>query len=446
VEAKLAKIENSEAYIEVQVDADKLEEGLQNAYRKVVKEVSLPGFRRGRVPRQILEAHFGKEILYQDAVEYVVPDAYEKALSELDIQAMAPPEFDIEEIDADKGCKFTARVAVRPEFELGDVDAIEIKIPRFEVTDEDVANNLEDMRQSYAQIVEKDEPAENGDTVEIDFEGFIDGEAFAGGKGEDYSLELGSGTFIPGFEEQLVGTRPGEEREVNVVFPENYHSPDLAGKDALFKVVVKKVQGRKLRPLDDELVQEMSRFDTVDELTQDVRATLEKMASSRRTEMIKQEVLEKALEQQEILVPAAAVDVQLERMLEQFSQRLATQGLSLEQYFQLTNSSEDDFHTEVRPEAERVVKSNLLLEKVIEEKGIAVSDEELNQQIDDAARSMGVDPEKVREGLMGIRDNIELSIKMDKAMQYLVDHAKVVEEDAAVEEDNSEVEVVAPNE
>lgn len=446
MEAKLAKIENSEAYIEVQVDADKLEEGLQNAYRKVVKEVSLPGFRRGRVPRQILEAHFGKEILYQDAVEYVVPDAYEKALSELDIQAMAPPEFDIEEIDADKGCKFTARVAVRPEFELGDVDAIEIKIPRFEVTDEDVANNLEDMRQSYAQIVEKDEPAENGDTVEIDFEGFIDGEAFAGGKGEDYSLELGSGTFIPGFEEQLVGTRPGEEREVNVVFPENYHSPDLAGKDALFKVVVKKVQGRKLRPLDDELVQEMSRFDTVDELTQDVRATLERMANSRRTEMIKQEVLEKALEQQEILVPAAAVDVQLERMLEQFSQRLATQGLSLEQYFQLTNSSEDDFHTEVRPEAERVVKSNLLLEKVIEEKGIAVSDEELNQQIDDAARSMGVDPEKVREGLMGIRDNIELSIKMDKAMQYLVDHAKVVEEDAAVEEDNSEVEVVAPNE
>lgn len=446
MEAKLAKIENSEAYIEVQVDADKLEEGLQNAYRKVVKEVSLPGFRRGRVPRQILEAHFGKEILYQDAVEYVVPDAYEKALSELDIQAMAPPEFDIEEIDADKGCKFTARVAVRPEFELGDVDAIEIKIPRFEVTDEDVANNLEDMRQSYAQIVEKDEPAENGDTVEIDFEGFIDGEAFAGGKGEDYSLELGSGTFIPGFEEQLVGTRPGEEREVNVVFPENYHSPDLAGKDALFKVAVKKVQGRKLRPLDDELVQEMSRFDTVDELTQDVRATLERMANSRRTEMIKQEVLEKALEQQEILVPAAAVDVQLERMLEQFSQRLATQGLSLEQYFQLTNSSEDDFHTEVRPEAERVVKSNLLLEKVIEEKGIAVSDEELNQQIDDAARSMGVDPEKVREGLMGIRDNIELSIKMDKAMQYLVDHAKVVEEDAAVEEDNSEVEVVAPNE
>lgn len=446
MEAKLAKIENSEAYIEVQVDADKLEEGLQNAYRKVVKEVSLPGFRRGRVPRQILEAHFGKEILYQDAVEYVVPDAYEKALSELDIQAMAPPEFDIEEIDADKGCKFTARVAVRPEFELGDVDAIEIKIPRFEVTDEDVANNLEDMRQSYAQIVEKDEPAENGDTVEIDFEGFIDGEAFAGGKGEDYSLELGSGTFIPGFEEQLVGTRPGEEREVNVVFPEDYHSPDLAGKDALFKVVVKKVQGRKLRPLDDELVQEMSRFDTVDELTQDVRATLERMANSRRTEMIKQEVLEKALEQQEILVPAAAVDVQLERMLDQFSQRLATQGLSLEQYFQLTNSSEDDFHTEVRPEAERVVKSNLVLEKVIEEKGIAVSDEELNQQIDDAARGMGIDPEKVREGLMGIRDNIELSIKMDKAMQYLVDHAKVVEEDAAVEEDNSEVEVVAPNE
>lgn len=446
MEAKLAKIENSEAYIEVQVDADKLEEGLQNAYRKVVKEVSLPGFRRGRVPRQILEAHFGKEILYQDAVEYVVPDAYEKALSELDIQAMAPPEFDIEEIDADKGCKFTARVAVRPEFELGDVDAIEIKIPRFEVTDEDVANNLEDMRQSYAQIVEKDEPAENGDTVEIDFEGFIDGEAFAGGKGEDYSLELGSGTFIPGFEEQLVGTRPGEEREVNVVFPENYHSPDLAGKDALFKVAVKKVQGRKLRPLDDELVQEMSRFDTVDELTQDVRATLERMANSRRTEMIKQEVLEKALEQQEILVPAAAVDVQLERMLDQFSQRLATQGLSLEQYFQLTNSSEDDFHTEVRPEAERVVKSNLVLEKVIEEKGIAVSDEELNQQIDDAARGMGIDPEKVREGLMGIRDNIELSIKMDKAMQYLVDHAKVVEEDAAVEEDNSEVEVVAPNE
>lgn len=446
MEAKLAKIENSEAYIEVQVDADKFEEGLQNAYRKVVKEVSLPGFRRGRVPRQILETHFGKEVLYQDAVEYVVPDAFEEALTELDIQAIAPPEFDIEEIEAGKGCKFTARVAVRPEFELGNMEGIEIRIPRFEVTDEDVASNLEDMRQSYAQIVEKDdEPAGMGDTVEIDFEGFIEGEAFAGGKGEDYSLELGSGTFIPGFEEQLVGVKAGDNQEVKVVFPEGYHSPDLAGKDALFKVTVKKVQGRKLRPLDDELVQEMSRFETLEELTQDVKATLEKVAGSRRTEMIRQEVMEKALEQQEILVPAAVVDLQLERMLEQFSQRLSAQGLALEQYFQLTNSSEEDFRTDVRPEAERVVRSNLLLEKVIEEKGIEVSDEELNQQIDDAAKGMGVDPEKVREGLMGIRENIELSVKMDKAMQYLIDHAQVIEEEAAVE-DNSEEEVVAPNE
>ena len=335
MEAKLAKIENSEAYIEVQVDADKFEEGLQNAYRKVVKEVSLPGFRRGRVPRQILETHFGKEVLYQDAVEYVVPDAFEEALTELDIQAIAPPEFDIEEIEAGKGCKFTARVAVRPEFELGNMEGIEIRIPRFEVTDEDVASNLEDMRQSYAQIVEKDdEPAGMGDTVEIDFEGFIEGEAFAGGKGEDYSLELGSGTFIPGFEEQLVGVKAGDNQEVKVVFPEGYHSPDLAGKDALFKVTVKKVQGRKLRPLDDELVQEMSRFETLEELTQDVKATLEKVAGSRRTEMIRQEVMEKALEQQEILVPAAVVDLQLERMLEQFSQRLTCPGTVFSAYQQ----------------------------------------------------------------------------------------------------------------
>ena len=428
MEAKLEKIENSEAYIAIEVDAEKFEEGMEKAYRKVVKQVGVPGFRKGRVPRQLLEAHYGKEILYQDAVEALVPEAYEEALEQLNIKALAQPEFDIDEIEDGKPFKFQARVAVKPEFELGNMEGLEVSIPYFQVTDQNVDNRLEEMRSHYAEISEKtEEPAEIGDTLEIDFEGFIDGEAFPGGQGNDYPLELGSNTFIPGFEDQLIGLKVGESKDVEVTFPEDYHAEELAGKEAIFKVEVKKIETRKMRDLDDDFAQEVSSFDSLAELREDIKTNLETMTEKRRQDLIKQEVLEQAVGQCDIPAADAVVNTQLDRMLEQFGQRMAAQGLSLEQYYQFTGSNPEAFYSELRPEAEKIVKTNFMLEKIVEEKGFTITDEEINNEIENMAKDLGLELEIARERLNAIRNDLEQSMKIDKAIEYLVDNAVIIE-------------------
>ena len=442
MEAKLEKIENSEAYIAIEVDAEKFEEGLEKAYRKVVKQVGIPGFRKGRVPRPLLEAHYGKEILYQDALEVIVPEAYEEALEQLNIKALAQPEFDIDEIEDGKPFKFQARVAVKPEFELGNLEGLEVSIPYFQVTDQDVNNRLEEMRSRYAELSEKtEEPAEIGDTLEIDFEGFIDGEAFPGGQGSDYPLELGSNTFIPGFEDQLAGLKVGENKDVQVTFPEDYHAEDLAGKEAVFKVEVKKIETKKMRDLNDDFAQEVSSFDSLAELREDIKSNLETMTDKRRQELIKQEVLAQALGQCDIPAADAVVNAQLDRMLEQFGQRMAAQGLSLEQYFQFTGSNPEAFYSELRPEAERIVKTNFMLEKIAEEKGFTVTDEEIDKQIETIAKDMGLELEQAKERLNVLRDELQESMKVDKAIEYLVDNAIITEkEDEEKAEEVNEVE------
>lgn len=444
MEARLEKIENGEAYIEIVVDTERLEEGLQVAYRKVVKQVSIPGFRKGRVPRELLEAHFGKEILFQDALEDIIPDAYEFALADLDIAPIAQPDFDfseMEEIEGGKPFTFTAKVAVKPDFELPDLTGLEISIPVFKVKEEDVDKRLEDMRNRYSQLVEKtDEPAAIGDNVEIDFEGFVDEIAFPGGKGENYPLELGSGTFIPGFEEQLVGLKVGDEGEVKVTFPESYHAEDLAGKDAVFKVKVNHIETRQLRPLDDEFAQEVSSFDTLDELREDIKKNLTDMMEAQKKDYLRQQVLDQAMERSDIPVPDSVVRAQLEVMLEQMGQRLKAQGLSLEMYFQYTQSSVEDFNQEMWPEALRIAKVNFLLEKLIEAKGFEVSEEEIDQKIEETSAGLGVDPEKVKETLNTMRDSMAYGLKTDKAVAYLLENAHITEQDQASQETKVETE------
>ena len=445
MEAKLEKIENSEAYIAIEVDAEKFEEGMEKAYRKVVKQVGVPGFRKGRVPRQLLEAHYGKEILYQDALEVIIPEAYEEALEQLNIKALARPEFDIDEIEDGKPFKFQARVAVKPEFELGNFEGLEISIPYFQVTDQDVDNRLEEMRSRYAELSEKnEEPAETGDILEIDFEGFIDGEAFEGGQGNDYPLELGSNTFIPGFEDQLVGLKLGESKDVQVTFPEDYHAEDLAGKEAIFKVEIKKIETRKMRDLNDEFAQEVSSFDSLAELREDIKSNLEKMTEKRKRDLINQEVLAQALEKCDIPAADAVVNAQLDRMLEQFGQRMAAQGLSLEQYFQFTGSNPEAFYSELRPEAERIVKTNFMLEKIVEEKGFTITDEEIDNEIEKMAKDMGLELEIARERLNDLRDQLQENMKIDKAIEYLVDNAVITEKED--EEKTEEVNKVETDE
>ncbi len=438
MEARLEKIESGEAYIEIVVDAERLEEGLQTAYRKVVRQVSIPGFRKGRVPRELLESHFGKEILYQDALEAIIPDAYEFALAELDIAPIAQPDFDfssMDDMEAGKPFTFNTKVAVKPDFELPDLTGIEITTPKFAVSEENVAKRLEDMQNRYSQLVEKtDEPAAIGDTAEIDFEGFVDGVAFPGGKGENYPLELGSGSFIPGFEEQVVGLKVGEEADVKVTFPETYHAEDLAGKEAVFKVKVNKIETHELRPLNDEFAQEVSSFDTLEELKADIRDNLAQMIENQRKDFLRQQVLDKAMERTDIPVPDSVVKAQLEVMLEQMAQRLKSQGLSLEMYFQYTQSNVEEFNQEMWPEALRIAKVNFLLEKLIEDQGIEASEEEIDQKIEEASSGLGVDPAKVKETLNNMRDSMAFGLKTDKAVAYLLDNAHITEEDKSTED------------
>jgi trigger factor len=442
MDARLEKIENSEAYIGIEVDPERMEEGMQVAYRKVVKEVAIPGFRKGRVPRELLEAQFGREILFQDALEYVVPRAYEEAVKDLDIEAIAPPEFDFDDeikIEEGKVFKFIARAPLKPEVKLGKMEGLQVTVPSAEVSEEDIESKIEEMRLRYAQLEEKtEETAEMGDTVTLDFEGFVDGKPFAGGKGENHALELGSNTFIPGFEEQLVGLKAGDSQDVNVTFPEGYHADDLAGKDAVFKVDINKIECKKIRELNDEFVQEVSQFDTVEELREDTRKSLAEIAEYRRNEVLRYEILDKAMQECEISVPDAVVRAQVQNMMQDFEQRIVAQGLSMEQYFQFTSSNQDELAQRMWPEGERLAKSNFMLEKLIEEKGFEVSDEEIDKRIEGIAQDMGMDLEMARENFADLMDQLEFGIKMDKAVDYLTDNAVISNEEKKAEEQAEE--------
>jgi trigger factor len=429
--ARLEKVEKSEAYLEIEVDAATLEEGLEKAYRKVVKQVNIPGFRKGKVPREFLEAHFGKEILYEDALEFVVPDVLEQALTDLKIEPLAQPELDIGDIQAGQPLSIKVKVAVKPEVVLGQLEGLEVSIPSMPITDKDVEQRLEDMRSRYAQLVEKnEEPSAIGDTVTIDFVGSIDGVPFEGGTSEDYQLELGSNTFIPGFEEQLVGLRVGEAKDVKVPFPATYHAEDLAGKDAVFQTTMKKIEHRELRLLDDEFAQEISDFDTIAALRDDVRDNLVKANEYRLDGIKRKEVLARAVEQCSIDVSPAVVDMQFQTLLTQFEQRMSSQGIALEQYFQMTNSNLNEFRQDMLPEAERTAKTNFMLEKIIEEKDYELTDEEVDQQIQEIAQQMGVDIDQARQNLEGVMDKVRFNMKVDKAIQYLLDHAIITEQEA----------------
>lgn len=442
MDARLEKIEKSEAYFEVEVDPETLEGGLEKAYRKVVKQVNVPGFRKGKVPRDLLEAHFGKEVLYEDALEFIVPDAYENALNNLDINAIAQPEFDIGEINPGQNLIIKVKVAVKPEVKLGTLEGLEINIPAVEVTEADVDKRLEDMQAHYAKLAEKtDSPSELGDSVNIDFVGSIEGVPFEGGTGEDYQLELGSNTFIPGFEEQLVGLKVGDKTDVKVTFPETYHAEELAGKDAIFETTVNKVEYKELRELNDDFAQEVSSFDTLEELRNDIRGNLIKANEYQQKEFKKKEVLSRALEMCEIELAPAAIDVQFQNMLNQFEQRLQSQGIGLEQYFQITQSNLNKFREELLPEAERNAKTNFMLEKIVEEKGFELTDEEVDKQIEEIAQQMGVDFDQAKQNLEGVMDKVRFNMKIDKAIDYLVDHAVIKESANATEEAEPEGEL-----
>ncbi|MFB4471923.1 trigger factor [Oceanobacillus caeni] len=426
--AKWEKQEGNKGVLTFEVPADEFEKSLDQAFKKVVKDVQMPGFRKGKVPRGIFEKRFGVEALYQDAVDIVLPNAYGKAVEETDIFPIAQPEIDIEQIERGKDLIFTANVEVKPEVKLGEYKGLEVEEQSVEVTDEDVDAEINRLRERHAELVVKEEgEIEEGDTVVIDFEGFLGDEAFEGGKGENHSLEIGSGQFIPGFEEQLIGKKSGEETEVNVTFPEDYHAEDLAGKEATFKVKIHEVKFKELPELDDEFAKDVDdEVETLEELKQKKKEQLEEERKQNAENEKRQQLIEKASENVEVDIPDAMVETELNQMLREFEQNLQMQGLTMEMYSQFSGQDEDALKEQMKEDAAKRVRTNLTLEAIAKAENLEVTEEDINEELEKMASMYGMDAKQIVPLLGGNTEVIESDLLMRKAIDFLVDQSKAV--------------------
>ncbi|MBU8727842.1 MULTISPECIES: trigger factor [Bacillus] len=420
---KWEKQEGNEGVLTVEVDAETFNKALDDAFKKVVKQVSIPGFRKGKVPRGLFEQRFGVESLYQDALDILLPVEYPKAIDEAGIDPVDRPEIDVEKIEKGESLIFTAKVTVKPEVKLGDYKGLNVEKDDATVTDEDVQEELKGMQNRQAELVVKEEGAiENGDTVVLDFEGFVDGEAFEGGKAENYSLEVGSGSFIPGFEEQLVGLEAGAEKDVEVTFPEEYHAEDLAGKPAVFKVKIHEIKAKELPALDDEFAKDVDEeVETLAELTEKTKKRLEEAKENEAEGKLRDELVEKASENAEVDIPQAMVDTELDRMMKEFEQRLQMQGMNLELYFQFSGQDEDALKEQMKEDAAKRVKSNLTLEAIAAAENLQVSDEEVEEELSKMAEAYNMPIENIKQAI-GSTEAMKEDLKVRKAIDFLVEN------------------------
>ncbi len=417
--SKLEKLENNIATLEITVSPEKLEQGMMKSYLKNVKKFNIPGFRKGKAPRKIIEKFYGEAVFYEDAINEVCPPAYDEAVKELNLEPVDRPDIDIVEIESSKGLVFKAEVTVKPEVKLGQYKGIEAVKKEYNVTDEDINKELQAMREKNARIVEvTDRPIKMGDTTTIDFKGFVDDVQFEGGTGENHKLEIGSGQFIPGFEEQLVGAEIGNEIDVNVSFPENYRSEELAGKPAVFKVVVKEIREKQMVELDDEFAKDVSEFDTLDELKADIRAKKEEEAGRLMKQQFEDEVINKAVENAEVDIPEVMVNSQVNLMLRDFDYQLRHQGLNLETYMKYMNKNVDELREVYKPMALNRVKSQLVLEEIAKLENVVVSDDELNEELEKTAKMYNQELENFKKAL---REEDINSIKDGIAVQKTID-------------------------
>ncbi|NUK30749.1 trigger factor [Parageobacillus sp. VR-IP] len=423
---KWEKLEGNEGVLTVEVDAEKVNEGLDAAFKKVVKNITLPGFRKGKVPRVIFEKRFGVEALYQDALDILLPEAYAKAVEEAGIEPVDIPEIDIEQMEKGKNLIFKAKVTVKPEVKLGQYKGLEVEKMDTAVTDEDVENELKRLQENYAELVVKEDgKIENGDTAVIDFEGFVDGEPFEGGKAENYSLEIGSGTFIPGFEDQLIGMQAGEEKEIQVTFPEEYHAKELAGKPATFKVKVHEVKEKRLPALDDEFAKDVDdEVETLEQLKEKIRKRLEEAKKNEAEAALRDALVEKAAENAEIDIPEVMIKNETDRMLREFDQRLQMQGLNLDLYYQFSGQDEAALREQMKEDAEKRVRVALTLEAIAKAENIEVTEEEVNEELEKMAKAYNLEVGKLKE-LLGSLEGVKEDLKWRKTVDFLVEHSKV---------------------
>ncbi len=423
---QVEKLEKNMAKLTIESGAEEFEKAIETAYQKQKKKISIPGFRKGKVPRQIIEKMYGKEIFYEDAANTLIPDAYEKALDECEEEIVSSPQIEVTQIEAGKPFIFTATVALKPEVKLGKYKGVKVDKADLEVTEDEINEFIERERDNNARNISvEDRPVKDGDMTVIDFEGFVDGTAFDGGKGENYPLTIGSGAFIPGFEEQLIGAEIGKEVEVNVTFPEDYHADDLKGKAALFKCTVKEIKEKELPELDDEFASEVSEFDTLAEYKEDVKKNLEEKKKKEAEDAKEDAVIDAIIEEAQMDIPDAMIETQQKQMVDEFAQRITMQGLSMEQYFQFSGTSYEKMVEQVRPQAEKRIKSRLVLEAVAAAENIEVTDEDYDKEIEVMAEAYQLEPDKVKE-MLGEKEikNIKKDLAVRKAAEFVVKNAK----------------------
>ncbi|MBT2685800.1 trigger factor [Bacillus sp. ISL-37] len=426
--AKVEKREGNQTVLTIELDAEKVNQGLDAAFKKVVKQINVPGFRKGKMPRQMFEKRFGVESLYQDAIDILLPEAYANAIVETGIEPVDRPEIDVEQIEKGKSLIIKATVTVKPEVKLGEYKGLEVEAFDTNVTDEEVENELKAMQEKQAELVVKEEgTAENGDSVVIDFEGFVDGEAFEGGKAENYALELGSGSFIPGFEEQLVGLATGEEKDVEVTFPEEYHAAELAGKPATFKVKLHEIKGKELPALDDEFAKDADEeVETLEELKTKIKDRLAHDKAHQKEHFERDTVVEKAAANAEIEVPESMIDTEIDRMVNEFEQRLQMQGMNLDLYYQFSGQDEAALREQMKEEAATRVRVNLTLEAIAKAENIEVTDEEVNAELQKMSEMYNMTADQIQAALGGSLDGIKGDLQLKKAVDFLVENSKTV--------------------
>ena len=434
---KWEKQEGNKGTLTFEVSTDEFSKALDQAFKKVVKDVQIPGFRKGKVPRKIFENRFGVESLYQDAVDIVLPNAYMSAVEEAGIEPIDQPEIDIDEIDQEKPLVFTATVTVKPEVTLGEYKGLEVEEQDVNITDEDVNEALESEREKQAELVLKEEgQVEEGNTAVIDFEGFVDDDPFEGGKGENHSLEIGSGQFIPGFEEQLIGKSAGDELDVEITFPEEYHAEDLAGKEAVFKVKIHEIKEKELPELDDEFAKDIDDdVETLDELKAKRKEDLQKQQEQEQENETRETLLNKATDNAQVDIPDVMVESELEQMIKEFEQRLQAQGMTMEMYSQFSGQDEDELKNQMREDAEKRVKTNLTLETIFATENLEVTDEDVNEELKTMAEMYQTDVEQLTQMLGGNTDALKGDLKYRKAIEFLVEESKTVKTEQK-DEDN----------
>ena len=423
---QVEKLEKNMAKLTIEVSAEEFEKAVQNAYLKNKGKINVQGFRKGKAPRNIIEKMYGPEVFFEDAANDLIPQAYEEELANCDLEIVSQPKIDVVQIKKGEPFIFTAEVALKPEVTLGEYKGLKVEVEDAAVTDEDVDKEIEAERDRNARTVTVEgRAAQLDDTVNIDFEGFVDGEAFEGGKGENYPLVLGSHSFIDNFEDQLVGKEVGDEVEVNVTFPQNYQAEELAGKKAMFKVKVNEIKAKELPELDDDFAQDVSEFDTLAEYKEDVKKKLTERKEQEVKRAKEEAVIEKIIENAEMEIPEPMVDAQVRQMVEDFAGRIQQQGLTFEQYMQFSGLTPDKMLEEMRPNALKRIQSRLVLEAVVAAEKIEVSDEKVDQELADMAKMYQMEADKLKE-LMGEREmkQLKMDIAVQQAADFVTDSAK----------------------